>query len=193
MPWYRPEQVQGLPVIRTLFLLVAAALMAAGPLVAQVQIAADFDGDGAEDLAELVVNTHLMSADLVIATATQTYRFPQIAYSGAAAGQEASLALSSDGALEIHSGNLSIGRDRWDQTLTIAWQEDAFRVVGIMRSWWDTLTPDSDGNCEIDMLTGRGMANGPVGTYEIRLETPAPPLADWEGVLPEGCHGMGPT
>ena len=190
MPWYRPEQVQGPPVIRTVFLLVAAMLLAASQFVVHAQITADLDGDGAEDLAELIINKPLMSADLVIATATQTYRFPEIVYSGPAAGQEADLVLNPEGAaLEIHSGNLSIGRSRWDQTLTIAWQDDAFRLIGITRSWWDTLTPDSDGNCEVNLLTGRGLANGPVGAYEIRIETPAPALADWDGALPEGCEG----
>ncbi|MCR9088137.1 MAG: hypothetical protein NXH97_15485 [Rhodobacteraceae bacterium] len=175
--------------IRFLLLLIATILVVASPGAAQIQITADFNGDGAEDLAELVFNSQLFSADLLIATATQTHRFPQIAYSGAMEGQEASLTLAQDGALEVHSGNRSMGRDRWDQTLTIVWGGEGFLLAGIKRAWWDTLTPDSDGNCDVNLLTGKGLANGPEGAREIRLEAPAPALADWDQALPEGCEG----
>ncbi|MEM8957353.1 MAG: hypothetical protein AAGC86_06000 [Pseudomonadota bacterium] len=173
--------------IRFLVLLIATILVVANPVFAQIQIAADFDGDGTEDLAELVINAQLLSADLVITTAAATYRFPEFVYSGGMEGQEASLALSQEGALQVNSGNRSMGRDRWDQTLTIVWSEDGFLLAGVTRAWWDTLTPDSDGNCEVDLITGKGLANGPEGAREIRLETPAPLLSDWDGAMPEGC------
>lgn len=152
-------------------------------------ILADLNGDGLPDRATLVPNETLMTVDLVIETGEQTERGLNIAFSGGAEGQVASLLLTPDGALELRSGNLSLGRARWDQAMTVSWHDGAFRVASVTRSWWDTLTPDSDGNCEIDFIEGRGRANGAQGSLEIRLEDPAPELADWTGHLPEGCAG----
>jgi hypothetical protein len=90
------------------------------------------------------------------------------------AGTEPSLELSSRGSLLLKSGNQSIGRDRWEQTLTIAYRNDQFVIAGLTLEVRDTLDHSAGGNCDLNLLTGQGTRNGrrvDIGAQTILLST----------------------
>jgi hypothetical protein len=97
------------------------------------------------------------------------------AFSGLMWGQLPSLAVSGEGSLLIKSGNESIGRDRWEQTLTLVYRNNEFLIAGITYAARDTLDPKRASSCDINLLSGKGLRNGkPVD----RKFTPIR-LADW--------------
>lgn len=107
------------------------------------------------------------------------------AWSGSLAGTRPSLAESAKGSLLLKSGNEAIGRDRWSQTLTIVYRNGAFVVAGLTREERDTLEPKSGGNCDLNLLTGKGSRNGK--KVEFKPETIT--LADWsDEKLPKDCR-----
>ncbi|WP_275790638.1 hypothetical protein [Pararhizobium gei] len=90
-------------------------------------------------------------------------------------GQEPSIAALPNGSILITSHNDAIGRDRWEQKLTIAYRNFDFVVAGYTYTSYDTLDPDNSFDCDLNVLTGKGESNGnPVATTgEIVL------LTDW--------------
>ncbi len=52
--------------------------------------------------------------------------------------------------------NESIGRDRWHQTLTVAWRGNAFVLAGYTYEWYDTLNVSENGKCDANLLNGKG-------------------------------------
>ncbi len=83
-------------------------------------------------------------------------RHPDIAWFGAMWGTLPSLGLSEAGSLLVHSGNEEIGRNRWSETLTIAYRGGAFVIAGYTYRWYDTLDPENNGLCDVNFLSGRG-------------------------------------
>ncbi|MBB1248103.1 hypothetical protein [Rhizobium sp. G21] len=61
-----------------------------------------------------------------------------------------------NGSLAVHTRNDAIGRNRWSQTLTLAYRNKALLVAGFSYEWRDTLEPDNAGRCDINILTGKG-------------------------------------
>jgi len=125
-------------------------------------ITADWNHDGHMDRAVLIENREMGGADLIIYIGTKdgmvedTYA-AQIAWQGGMWGQQPSLSLSDSGSLLLHSLNSSIGRDRWENTLTIAYRNEVFVVAGFTYSYYDTLDHDNNGYCDLNLLTGRGV------------------------------------
>jgi len=175
-------------VLTASFVLAFAAMTMGSACSAQSFLVADLDGDGTMDQVVLAMNAESSQADLIIKTAVSLHYFPNLVFSSVMAGQEASLQLSPEGELQVLSGNHAVGRTRWDQNLTIAWLDEAFRLVRVTRSWWDALASESDGRCEVDLRSGWGITDGAAGAREITVETAAPDLASWDRVLPEGCR-----
>ncbi|MBB3977908.1 hypothetical protein GGQ64_003122 [Rhizobium azooxidifex] len=80
-------------------------------------------------------------------------------------GQEAGVAALANGSIELTSRNSTIGRDRWEQRVTIAYRSSQFVVAGYTYSGHDTLDPNHTESCDLNVLTGKGTANGkPVAT-----------------------------
>ncbi|MCV6596510.1 MAG: hypothetical protein OIF40_05425 [Mangrovicoccus sp.] len=170
------------------FVLACLAMTAGSICSAQNFLVADLDGDGAMDQAVLAMSADAPNADLIIKAGGKLYFYPDLVFSSVMAGQEARLQISADGALEVLSGNHAVGRTRWDQGLTIAWFDNAFRLAKITRSWWDSMASGDDGHCEVDLRSGWGITNGPNGAREMRIDLGAPRLEEWNRVLPEGCR-----
>lgn len=83
-----------------------------------------------------------------------------IVWRGGMYGQEPWLEAQEHGSLKIISENSAIGRNRWEQVLTIAYRGGEFRVAGYTYSYYDTLDPDANGQCDVNLLTGKGELNG---------------------------------
>lgn len=91
------------------------------------------------------------------------------------AGQAPWVEALPNGSLVISSHNDSIGRDRWEQKLTVAYRNFEFVVAGYTYSSYDTLDLDNTLKCDLNVLTGKGKSNDkPIATKgELVL------LKDW--------------
>jgi hypothetical protein len=74
-------------------------------------------------------------------------------------GQAPSIEALPSGSLLITSQNDAIGRDRWEQKLTVAYRNFEFVVAGYTYSSYDTLDPDNTAQCDLNVLTGKGKSN----------------------------------
>lgn len=153
-------------------------------------IVADVDGDGKEDVA--ILSGTETYADLTIrSTLGGEVTAPAFAWMGVAAGTLPGLERSTEGSLLVHSMNEAIGRNRWHQTLTIAYRDGAYRVAGFTYSWYDTLDLAASGSCDLNLLTGKGVLTiGPDGN-----ETPidiysltALEITVWQDIHPPECR-----
>ena len=160
------------------------------------ELVADFTGDGVADRAVLVETTEGGEADLLIYAGLPgggealALRAPALVWVGGI-GQQPSLDRTAGGSLQVISMNESIGRNRWRQTLTIAWRGGAFVLAGFTYSWYDTLDLDASGTCDVNLLTGRGvLSEGPEGartSAAFRTDLRAMPVAEWPGNPPPEC------
>lgn len=79
-------------------------------------------------------------------------------------GQEPELAALPNGSMTLVTKNDSIGRDRWRQTLTIAYRNFDFIVAGYTFSSYHTVAVDGAENethdCDLNILTGKGKMDG---------------------------------
>ena len=91
------------------------------------------------------------------------------------AARAPSITALENGSILITTHNDSIGRDRWEQKLTVAYRNFDFVVAGYTYTSYDTLDLDNTTDCDFNVLTGKGKSNGkPVATKgEIVL------LKDW--------------
>ena len=110
---------------------------------------------------------------------------PNFIWSGSLWGTLPSLALNKAKSLEIRSMNEGIGRHRWSRTLTVAYRNKAFVVAGYTYQAYDTLSPDSALQCDINLLTGKGIKND----QPVKIAPSVVTLADWsEQSAPAICQ-----
>ncbi|WEX78626.1 hypothetical protein PYH37_003532 [Sinorhizobium numidicum] len=74
-------------------------------------------------------------------------------------GQAPSITGLSNGSIQITSHNDAIGRERWEQKLTIAFRKSDFVVAGYTYSSYDTLDPNATMQCDFSVLSGKGTRN----------------------------------
>ncbi len=145
----------------------------------------DWDKDGSSDLAMLVapakdadedhaVYIYLNDGDtgrLKLKTVVPNKVWGDLTM----AGRAPSITALENGSILITTHNDSVGRDRWEQKLTIAYRNFDFVVAGYTYTSYDTLDPDNTSECDLNVLTGKGKSSGkPVATKgEIVL------LKDW--------------
>jgi len=153
----------------------------------------DFNKDGAADLVLLTRGTEDMDLLFFLRDKERDYLKP----AGVALnkvwgrvgpdsfyGQEPILEAMANGSIKITTRNDSIGRNRWSQTLTLAYRNTDFIVAGFTYSYNDTLDLAASGDCDLNVLTGKGIANQPDGkggTTKVKITT-APafvPFKDW--------------
>ena len=150
---------------------VAASVIAA--------LTADLTGDGGMDRALLVDNGGGYVDLLVFSNLDNRMELVaesrSVAWLGHAWGTLPELGLSPTGALQVTAMNEAVGRHRWRQTLTILYRNDRFMVGGYTYSAYDTLAPDTGRDCDVNLMTGRGIAGGVV--FESRVRTV--PIEEW--------------
>lgn len=159
------------------------------------QIDGDFTGDGRADRAVLTQTTIGGQADLLLyirqpddslilqTTATK------LAWVGGMAGQKPQLEISQQGSLLVHMMNASIGRDRWHETLIIAWRGNRFMLAGYSNRWFDTVDNESNRTCDVNLLTGKGGRTRGTFLREIAFmtETRSAPIGEWDREPPKEC------
>jgi hypothetical protein len=78
------------------------------------------------------------------------------------------------GSLLINSANDSVGRDRWSRTLTVAYRNNRYLIVGYTYSSIDTYTMKSE-NCDYNLLTKKGTN----GKKAVSIKTGSIDLNKW--------------
>ncbi len=183
-----------------LFIAAATVLsFLATPALAQTILSSltfDLNGDGLPDRAELVQEAPEGDATLDIYVGLPgggsrlAVHTPDLVWVGSAvAGQQPELQISDYGSLQVLSMNQAIGRDRWVQTLTIAFRQGRFKLAGYTYGWWDTLDVSNDGTCDINLLNGKGelfLGEERVKTT-FRTSLRAMPVEDWDRAIPKVC------
>ncbi|TCR92832.1 hypothetical protein [Rhizobium sp. BK376] len=99
-------------------------------------------------------------------------------------GQDPSIKGMPNGSIAVHSENSGVGRDRWDQTLTLAYRNGAFIVAGYTYNYYDTLDPDHNGSCDYNVLTGKVTKDG----KDTKAEPKTIKIEDWDDQVGQtGC------
>lgn len=90
-------------------------------------------------------------------------------------GSDPTVEIMPNGSVAINSMNEGIGRSRWREKLTIAYRNSDFIVAGFTYDYYDTLDLDANGNCDFNVMTGKGKKNGTAFSAEPRFI----PVDDW--------------
>ncbi|WFS23846.1 MULTISPECIES: hypothetical protein [Rhizobium] len=90
-------------------------------------------------------------------------------------GRDAGISTLPNGSISVHSENSGGGRDRWEQTLTIAYRNATFVVAGFTYTHHDTLDPDNSGTCDYNVLSGKVSSGG----KERKVDARTVAVADW--------------
>ncbi|GAC1042534.1 hypothetical protein thsrh120_25380 [Rhizobium sp. No.120] len=102
-------------------------------------------------------------------------------------GQEPSIAALPNGSIAITSQNDSVGRDRWHQTLTLAYRNNGFVVAGYTYDARDTLEPDNSQSCDYNVLTGKVTKGGKT----LKADSKTISIQDWQDDIGEKACGVG--
>ena len=152
----------------------------------------DWNDDGGMDRAILVapdnedddVGLYIYLQDDDNSSQLELYK-PNLVWSGAMWGNMPSLSVTSSGSLQVLSQNQAIGRSRWSQKLTVAYRNNHFVVAGYTYDAYDTLDLNAGLNCDVNLLTGKGVKN----KISFRIAKQNIKLADWtEESVPEPCR-----
>jgi len=98
---------------------------------------------------------------------------------GGIVGQEPSISALPNGSIAIVSQNDAIGRDRWTQTLTLAYRNNNFVVAGYTYDSRDTLEPDNSHSCDYNVLTGKVTKDGKALKADAKTVT----IQNWQDDL----------
>ncbi|PWE52849.1 hypothetical protein DEM27_29060 [Metarhizobium album] len=97
-------------------------------------------------------------------------------------GQDPSLTALANGSIAVHSQNSGIGRNRWEQRMTLAYRNGDFVVAGYTYNDYDTLDPNAGTTCDYNVLTGKAKVND----KELRVEPKFITIQDWDDTKDRG-------
>ncbi len=156
----------------------------------------DLNGDGIPDRAEIVPpfgdeydNTLRLflareGGELELVTEARGFVWGNV---GMIVGQEPTLDVNAQGSLLVGSQNQAIGRNRWQQQVTIAYRDGKFRVAGYSYFAYDTLDPEpGPTECDLNLFTGKGVLNG----KNLRFKKARTPVEDWQGKTEYALCGL---
>lgn len=183
-----PKRISAMKTSSVAVLAFAVALPAAAQQIGPV-VQSDLNGDGRVERFYLL-DTGDGTVDLLIENTGGGVIFAEnIAWLGGI-GQQPELDVAANGSVRLTSMNEAIGRNRWSQTLTIAFRQGTYRVAGFTYAWRDTLDLDAWGSCDLNLLNGRGILEKAVGTKDVRTSFPALPVTEWRETtpIPDACE-----
>ena len=143
-------------------------------------VTSDLDQNGTAEVFTLIDSGQGYATLEIENTAKGLLKSHDIAWVGGMDGQIPYLALAPNGSVQVISINDSVGRDRWQLTLTIAYRDNDYRVAGYTYEWNDTLDLASNGICDVNILAGKGETslNGGPNT-SFATDEFATPVTDW--------------
>lgn len=156
-------------------------------------VVGDFNKDGEPDLAFLVRGEEAMDLHFLLGVEGRGYLEPTEVVKGqvwgqagpdSLVGQEPFLEKLPNGSLAVNTRNDAVGRSRWNQKLTLAYRNNALVVAGFSYSWRDTIDLANAGQCDINILTGKGFRetfpeDGDPVRSSISIEAEQSPFATW--------------
>jgi hypothetical protein len=99
-------------------------------------------------------------------------------------GEEPSIKALANGSIAVISQNDAVGRERWEQTLTLAFRNNAFVVAGYTYNYRDTLDTKAGFTCDYNVLTGKAAKGG----KDLKAEAKTIKIEDWnDDVGQKGC------
>lgn len=101
-------------------------------------------------------------------------------------GQDPEITALANGSVAVMSQNSGIGRNRWEQTLTLAYREGRFLVAGYNYSSYDTLDPDADDSCDYNVVTGKFKKGETAGSTAPKTV----PIEDWTDEIGQKACGL---
>jgi len=141
-------------------------LLAALPALAETPqprltaaLSGDWNGDGNPDAVLLYAHEYGMS-DLVVMLGDgyqglqPAIHLPEVVFSGPMGGQSPGLEARSASSFAILSEQTGVGREPWQQAITIAFRQGELRVAGYDFLFYDRLDPSRNGHCSVNLLTG---------------------------------------
>jgi hypothetical protein len=183
------------------------AALAAVPMPACAQdeppfeITLDMDNDGQIDRAVITTNPDDGSADLSLYLAAgegklDPARKPDFVKKALTEDRILGLESKGKGSLVVTSCFGCGANKSWEATLTIVWRNGKFLVAGYSRDWdWNVQKADGTvettlGGCDINFLTGKGVASKDLGDGKPVAGKFVPiALADWsDDSRPEPCE-----
>lgn len=110
---------------------------------------------------------------------------------GGMAGNRPSVTIAANGSIRLFSHNDSVGRDRWNQTLTLAWRDKKLMLAGFTYSSYDTLVEGGDARkCDVNLLTGRGEREADDEEEQFELSLGPLTVEDWSRYRDDGFCGF---
>ncbi|MBV1868588.1 MAG: hypothetical protein KUG69_11895 [Marinosulfonomonas sp.] len=158
-------------------------------------VSSDLDGDGIPDKAELTRSADddgMVDLAIYLGQNSEPETVAhEIVWIGGP-GQIPELRVSESGSLLVNSMNIGIGRNKWQQTLTIAWRDGAFVLAGFTYDWYDGTNMQNQGSCDVNLLTGKGILSLGEAWVQTRFATNAKggPIDKWQFNYPDEC-GLG--
>ena len=158
-------------------------------------VTTDWDDDGGIDRALLLDTGNDDGADLhIYLNADDEEKTTLVkggfAWHGSMWGQQPKLSLNSKKSLVVHSENTGIGRNAWEQRITIAWRDGQFVVAGYTYNSYDRLDPNTTTHCDFNLLSGTGIRNG----KRVKIKKTKQALILWRpGAVEKLCFGENST
>lgn len=150
----------------------------------------DWNKDGAPDLAMLIApaegsDSDMVSISILLQSNDHALLKPAVEARDKISGNyrhdglygnDPDIKALGNGSIAVTSQNSAIGRNRWEQTLTIAYRNGDFVVAGYTYSYYDTLEPDAAGKCDYNVLTGKATVNDKI----VKAAPRTIKIQDWD-------------
>lgn len=76
------------------------------------------------------------------------FQKPNLVFAGDMGGQQPTLSIGSQGSLVVSSENIGIGRNRWEQKLTVVYRNKDFLIAGVTYDTRDTIDLKDVHHCD---------------------------------------------
>jgi hypothetical protein len=178
------------------------AAMAVAPAAARAEekpaakvvykITLDIDHDGKLDRAAVVQDPASSYADLVIYLdgpgPLDPSRIPSFLKKNLTADPVVGLESAGKGSLKVKYGRVGLGSNQYEMALTITHRRNEFWVVGFAKTW--DMRDGSIGSCDINFLTGKGVAtHSNAKPRPIKAKFAPIKLSDWsDAKRPKACN-----
>jgi hypothetical protein len=162
-----------------------ALVLALLPAAAAAQTATgtvDIDGDGRVDTFRIAPSPESDDGpcvDLTIEAGGRTTTVPHVVCGADPYENGVELQPTSSGAMRIVASHYGIGRNKWDLTLTLVGRKGQILVGGYTFDWHDSLDPEDNGSCDLNLLTGKGVLTVRGIAKAVVPSLKAMPVADW--------------